>query len=181
MRRRRLSASSSGASGDAEPAFRLDFDYGLPFGGTDIDSRPLPRLPIYIARPGDVETVPPIGIQPVLDTGADYTAFDGAIVQYWGWDTQEISARAEETFPISGLWVDGQPLVGHLHRLTCLIPLGRRFASLQLRVLITPPHTISTPVLGRQDFFRQVDFALAEAEQRFYLRFRDRLTLRDSW
>jgi hypothetical protein len=181
MRRPRLSAFSSDAGGDAAPEFRLDFDCGLSYIGTDIDSRPLPRLPIYVARPGDVETIPPIGIQPVLDTGAAHTAFDGAIVEYWGWDTEDISARAEDTFPISGLWVNGQPLVGHLHRLTCLIPLGRRFASLRLRVLITPPHTLSAPVLGRRDFFRQVDLGLVEAEQRFYLRFRNRSVLHDAW
>lgn len=42
---------------------------------------------------------------------------------------------------------------------------------------------IATPVFGRRDFFQhqQVDFALVEAEQRFYLRFRDRTALRESW
>jgi hypothetical protein len=37
------------------------------------------------------------------------------------------------------------------------------------------------PGLGRRDFLRQVDLALVEAEQRFYLRFRDRSALRTAW
>jgi hypothetical protein len=35
--------------------------------------------------------------------------------------------------------------------------------------------------LGRRDFFQRVDFALVEAEQRFYLRFRNRSVLHDAW
>jgi hypothetical protein len=35
-----------------------------------------------------------------------------------------------------------------------LIPLGRRYAALELRVLFTEPETLSTPVLGRRDFLQ---------------------------
>gem|GEM_PF-4099935 len=102
-------------------------------------------------------------------------------MQYLGWAEQDIAGRATGVLPISGLQAHGQPLVGYLHDLTCLIPLGRQYASLQLRVLITPPNTLVTPVLGRRDFFRQVDFALLEADQRFYLRFRNRSVLYGTW
>lgn len=59
--------------------FRLAFDDSFAYTGTDGDFRPLPRLPLYLARSTD--SVRPVGIEPVLDTGADHTVFDGAIVQ----------------------------------------------------------------------------------------------------
>lgn len=68
-----------------------------------------------------------------------------------------------------------------LHDLTCFIPLGTRFARVQLRVFLTPPNTLWTPVLGRADFFQQVDFALVQADWRFHPRFRDPSVVREGW
>jgi hypothetical protein len=118
---------------------------------------------------------------PVLDTGADYTVFDGTLAAQLGWHEQELVDGAEDVRPITGVSAGGRALVGYRHRLTCLIPLGRQYASLRLQAFLTAPNTLSTPVLGRRDFFHQVDFALVEAEQRFYLRFRDRSVLHRSW
>ena len=161
------------------PALHLAFDCSFPYSGTESDFRPMPRLPLSIASPADANAI--VGVEPVLDTGADYTVFDGRIAQYLGWREQDIAGRAEDTYPIFGVRADGHALVGYRHRFTCLISLGRQFAALQIRAFVTTPNTLSTPVLGRRDFFRQVDFALVEAEQRFYLRFRDRSVLQESW
>lgn len=120
-------------------------------------------------------------LRPVLDTGADHTAFDGTVGLYLGWTEPEIAGRALDARPIYGAAAGERPAMGYLHELTCFIPLGRQYAQLQLRVFLTPPNTLWTPVLGRRDFFEQVDFALVEAERRFYLRFRDPRTRRGAW
>lgn len=139
----------------------------------------MPRLPVYIAPLAD--DTAPVEVEPVLDTGADCTAFDGSLAAALGWRTEDIASRAEDVRPIYGLGARGQPLTGYLHRLRFLIPVGRRYADFTMSVLLTEPRTLATPVLGRRDFFRLVDFALVEIEQRFYLRFRDRSALRDHW
>jgi hypothetical protein len=122
-----------------------------------------------------------VSTRPVVDTGADHTVFDGTVALTAGWTEEDLIARAEDSHPIHGLAAGLPSLVGYRHRVTCLIPLGRRFAALELSVFFTPPNTLSTPVLGRRDFLQRVDFALVEAEQQFYLRFRDRTALRYSW
>jgi hypothetical protein len=122
-----------------------------------------------------------VSTRPIVDSGAERTVFDGNVALKAGWAEEEITARAEDTLPLVGLGTRLPALVGYLHRVTCLIALGRRFAALELQAFFTPPSTLSTPVFGRRDFLQQVDFALVEAEQRFYLRFRDRSALRDSW
>lgn len=73
------------------------------------------------------------------------------------------------------------PLVAYQHDLTVLISLGRRYAVVRLPAFLTPPNSITLPVLGRRDFLSQVDFGPVEAEQRFLLRFRDQSALHDSW
>ncbi len=107
--------------------------------------------------------------------------FDGNVALRLGWTEDDIRTRAENVLPIFGLGVGIPTLTGYLHRMTCLIPLGERFAEIILRVFLSEPNTLSTPVLGRRGFFEQVDFALVEAEQRFYLRFRDRAALHQAW
>src|SRR5262249_35378881 len=90
-RRRRLSASSDGgrrARHRGGTPFRLLFDYLCSYSRTDLEFRPLPRLPLYVAR--EHETSPPAGVMPVLDTGADYTVFDGTLAAQLGWHEQEL-------------------------------------------------------------------------------------------
>lgn len=53
-----------------------------------------------------------------------------------------------------------------------------RFAKLKLRVLITMPDRLAFSVLGRSDFFEQVDVTFAERDKRLYFRFRDPAVLR---
>lgn len=120
-------------------------------------------------------------MEPILDTGADNTAFDGSLAFALGWQEDDIAGRAEEVRAISGLGAGRLPLTGYLHRLRFLIPVGRQYADLTIPVLLTAPNTLVTPVLGRRDFLRQVDMALVEAEQQFYPRFRDRSALHDAW
>ena len=158
---------------------RLPFDHVFPYIGTDLDPRPLPRLAIHLIDPSGVAA--DTSVRPLVDSGAEYTAFDGVSLLHLGWSEDDIVRAADVTHPIYGLAAGLPPVVGYLHRVTCLIPLGRRFASLTLRAYITLPNTLSTPVLGRRDFLQQVDFGLIDAEQRFYLRFRDRSVLRDAW
>jgi hypothetical protein len=134
---------------------------------------------VYVSLPGNTSRL--TRIWPLLDTGADWTVFDGAIALQLGWDESEIAGRAEDVQPLSGLGRDSGPVAGYLHRLTCYVPLGLRFALLSLRAFLTRPYTLGTPVLGRRDFFAQVDFALLEAEQRFYLHFRDETVVHQAW
>lgn len=53
-----------------------------------------------------------------------------------------------------------------------------RYAELKLRVLITMPDRLAFSVLGRSDFFEQVDVTFAEFEKKLYFRFRDPAVLR---
>lgn len=53
-----------------------------------------------------------------------------------------------------------------------------RHAQLKLRVLITLPDRLEFSVLGRSDFFEQVDVTFAESDRRLYFRFRDPTVLR---
>lgn len=85
----------------------------------------------------------------------------------------EVVDRALDARPIYGLGQAARPLVGYLHEVTCLVPLGARFAELRFRALITPPNALPFPVLGRAGFFEQVDVTFAELEKTFYLRFRN--------
>ncbi|MGH2354207.1 MAG: hypothetical protein ACRDI2_01590 [Chloroflexota bacterium] len=160
-------------------ALSLHFDCAIPYMGTDLDPRPLPRVPLYFTS-AERRGIP-ASVRPLLDTGADYTLFDGNIALQLGWSEEDIAARADDAHAVHGLETGASPLIGYLHRLTCLISMGQRFATLQLSAFLTSPNTLSTPVLGRRDFFRQVDFALVDAERQVYLRFRDRTALRDSW
>jgi hypothetical protein len=118
---------------------------------------------------------------PLLDTGAEWSLFDGTVALELGWSEAEIAALAEDVQPISGVGRSAGPLLAYRHRLTCYLPLGSRFALLTLRAFLTPPNTLAGPVLGRGDFFQQVDFALVEAEQRCSLRFRDPSVIHDAW
>ena len=116
-----------------------------------------------------------------MDSGAEHSVLDGTVALELGWSDQDIARTASDARPITGVGRATAPLVGYQHALNVLISLGQRYAMMQMSLLLTPPNTLAVPVLGRRDFFRQVDFALIEAEQRFCLRFRDRSVLQDSW
>lgn len=117
----------------------------------------------------------------MLDTGADQTILDGSLAFQWGWRQEDLAQRADETRFISGIQAHGTQVAAYRHHLEFLIPLGPRFVSLRLAVYLCTPNTISTPVLGRQDFMQLVDVAVSEADQQFYLRFRDRSVLQRAW
>lgn len=89
----------------------------------------------------------------------------------------EIVGRALGTELIYGIGM-GRPVPGYLHEITAFIGGPTRFAELRLRVLVTPPETLEFSVLGRSDFFEQVDVTFVEFEKRLYLRFRNSEVLR---
>lgn len=121
-----------------------------------------------------------MAIRPLIDSGAEYSLFDGAVALELGWTEQDIAGRASDVRPVTGV-SRGAPFVAYRHEFAILLSLGRTFAVLRLPAFLTLPNQLTLPVLGRQDFLRQVDFALVEAERRFYLRFRDRSVLQDAW
>jgi hypothetical protein len=143
----------------------------------------VPRLSLYVSFSQLVSQpdAPILSALPLLDTGAEYTVLDGNLAIQAGWSEEEIAGRALASFPLRGLRASGGALVGYQHAVALHIPVGRRVAAITLRVLLTAPNVLSTDVLGRGDFFRQVDLALVEAEQRFWLRFRDPTAIRDAW
>jgi hypothetical protein len=156
----------------------LPFDHAFPYLSAGSDSRPLPRLPVYVTGPTGEERA--VAVRPLVDSGAQYSLFDGNVALELGWTEQEIAGRARDARPVIGV-SRGAPVVAYQHELTLLISLGRTFAVLRLPAFLTLPNQLTLPVLGRQDFLRQVDFGLVDAEQRFYLRFRDRAVLQDAW
>lgn len=119
-------------------------------------------------------------LRPLVDSGAEYSLFDGTVALQLGWTEQDIVDRASDTRPVTGIGRETLPVVAYRHELTVLISLGRPFVAMRLSAFLTPPNALTLPVLGRRDFCRQVDFALVEAAQRFYLRFRDRSMLRNA-
>jgi hypothetical protein len=147
--------------------------------GTDDDRQPRPTLPLHASLPANDPRL--VTVCPLLDTGVARTVFEGAVAEQLGWNAADIAGRAEDAQPLIGFGRGALPLVGYLHRLTCHLPLGPRFAVLSLRVLLTPPYTLRTPVLGRRDLFQQVDVALVDADLRWSLRFRDPSALHEAW
>jgi hypothetical protein len=174
-----MDAQQVGAMQPRDALHLLQFDAAFPFVGTDHDPRLSPRLPLHVRLPDNVAATE--RLRPVLDTGAEHTILDGNVAVRFGWTEDDIRMRAVDSFPIYGLDTAGPPLSGFLHRVTLLIALGDRFAELDVRLFLTMPNTLATPVLGRRGFFEHVDFALVQAEQRFYLRFRDPSAIRQAW
>ena len=115
----------------------------------------------------------------VLDTGAEVSAFDGSLALRAGWTTRQIADRALRTELIYGIG-SGRPISAYLHEVTCYFGSPTRFARMKLRVLLTPPNTLEFPVLGRSDFFEQVDVTFVEFEKRLYFRFRNPEAIRES-
>lgn len=104
------------------------------------------------------------------------SVFDGALALEAGWTLGDIVEGAQATELIYGI-SSGRPIRGYVHEVECLLGNAARFADLRLRVLITPPDSIVYPILGRSDFFEQIDVTFVEFEKRLYLRFRDRSVL----
>src|SRR5438067_12238118 len=123
-RRLRLSASSSGGQRPDDPPYLLPFDHSFGYIGADLDPRPLPRLPLHVALPDSAAQTE--RLRPIVDTGAEYTVFDGNVALRLGWTEDDLRTRAENVLPIFGLGVGIPTLTGYLHRMTCLIPLGDR-------------------------------------------------------
>jgi hypothetical protein len=141
----------------------------------------VPRLglPIHVASAASGDRV--VGLRPLVDSGAEYSLLDGTVALELGWSDQDIVRRALDARPITAVGRAAAPLVAYQHALTVLISFGRQYVVMQLPVFLTSPNSLTISVLGLRDFLSQVDFALAEAEQRFCLRFQDRSALHDSW
>jgi hypothetical protein len=125
-----------------------------------------------VALPYAAQTVP-MPVVALLDTGAEFSAFDGRIAQQAGWSMEEITRRALDVKAMHGFTRRGPSVEGYVHEVTCDIGFGARFAELRFRAVITPPNTLAFPVLGRAGFFEQVDVTFAEFEKMLYMRFRD--------
>lgn len=153
----------------------LTYDVALDYARAPTDRRILPRVLLGAQFFGTQEHL--VTVSAVLDTGADLSAFDGTVALRAGWTMGEIVGRALGTELIYGIGM-GRPVPGYLHEITAFIGGPTRFAELRLRVLVTPPETLEFSVLGRSDFFEQVDVTFVEFEKRLYLRFRNSEVLR---
>lgn len=62
-----------------------------------------------------------VRLNPIVDTGADYTLFDGATALYLGWNERDIVDRAMGTQPLPRLAPDKHPPRRPLHAvwITC--------------------------------------------------------------
>jgi len=154
----------------------LAFDFAFEYARDPLHTRILPRLRVAVRFFSDQEW--PLSVAAVLDTGAEMSVFDGALALEAGWTYGDIVERAQATELIYGI-SPGRPIRGYVHEIECQFGNSARFADMRLRVLITPPDNVAYPILGRLDFFQQVDVTFVEFERRLYLRFRDRSALQD--
>jgi hypothetical protein len=153
----------------------LRYDLALEYARSPQDRRILPRVVLSVEfLPGHAE---PVTVRAVLDTGAQVSVFDGNVAREAGWTTEDIVDRAIDVVPIQGI-APGAPIAGYVHEITGYLGAYGRFAELRLRVVMTLPGRIAFPVLGRSDFFEQVDVTFAERDRRLYFRFHDRSVLR---
>jgi hypothetical protein len=116
-----------------------------------------------------------------VDSGAEYSAFDGTVALVLGLEESDFAIRALDRRPIHGIALNSAPLTGYLHEFTCFVPFGHRYASFQLLAFLTPPNTLRTPILGRRNFFEQVDVGIFEADRQILLRFREPDVIRPAW
>lgn len=147
-----------------------DHHLALPYVSSSDDRRVMPRLVVgmeFFAAQARMVTV-----YPILDSGAELSVIDGSHAVRAGLSAADIVERALDVVPIYGIG-HGPSITGYLHEVTCYVGTTSQFGELRLRVLITPPDSMRDSVLGRDDFFRQVDVTFVEAETTIYLRFRD--------
>jgi hypothetical protein len=148
----------------------LPYHFALDYAREPLDRRILPRVFLTLEFYPSQER--PVTITAVLDSGADVSVLDGNAALGAGWTTTDIVERASDILPINGLG-PGPVIPGYLHEVTAYLGAYGRFAELRLRALITMPNLLAFSVLGRSDFFEQVDVTFAEREKRLYFRFLD--------
>ena len=146
----------------------LPCHFALDYAREPLDRRILP--PVFLSLEFFPTQARPVTITAVLDTGADMSVLDGNAALGAGWTTTDIVERASAVIPIHGLG-PGSVIPGYLHEITAYIGAYGRFAELKLRALITMPDRLAFSVLGRSDFFEQVDVTFAERQTRLYFRF----------
>ncbi len=147
-----------------------DYHLAVPYASEIDDPRVLPR--IIVGLDFLPEQLRPTQIAPIVDSGAEISVIDGRVALIAGLSLDDIIGRAQEVWPIRGIG-QGATIRGYLHEVTCYVGTDAHYSQLRLRVLITPPDTIRESILGRDNFFRQVDVTFVEAETMIYLRFRD--------
>ena len=154
----------------------FEYDLALKYARDPLNPRVMPRLAVA-ARffPGQERLHSVVAL---IDSGAEVSAFDGSLALAAGWSFDSIVDKAISTQAISGINA-GLAIQGFLHEVFWFVGEPLHFAELKFRVLITPPNTLAFSILGRHDFFEQVDVAFAELDQSLFLRFRDRSVLRD--
>lgn len=153
----------------------LEYDLELDYGPDPLGRRVLPRLQLaaefFPAQPRLRS------IAAIVDSGADASAFDGTLALQSGWSWSDITDRALLTTSIRGIGA-GRPIPAYLHEVACTIGGPSLFAELPLRIFITQPDSLAYSILGRSDFFEQVDVTFAQSERKLYLRLRNRAALR---
>ena len=148
----------------------LGYHFSLGYARLPNDSRRLPRVQLAARLfPGQTHLATAFV---VLDTGAEVSVLDGTIALQAGWTTVDVVERASAVVPIYGLG-SGSPILGYRHEITGYVGGHARFAQMKLHVLITLPNVLAFSVLGRSDFFEQVDVTFSERDARLYFRFRD--------
>lgn len=148
----------------------LEYHYTLEYARQSSDRRILPGVQLAVeVFPGQQK---PVTVYAILNTGAQVSVFDGNVALRAGLTTDEIVERAIGAVPVHGFG-PGVPILGYVHEIVGLLGSYSRFAKLTLRVLITMPGQLEYSVLGRSDFFEQVDVTFAERDRRLYFRFRD--------
>jgi hypothetical protein len=153
----------------------LDYDLALDYGPDPQGRRALPRLQLAVEFfPAQPQLR---SVSAVVDSGADASAFDGTLAIQAGWTWSHITDRALLATSIRGISA-GRPIPAYLHQVTCTIGGYSLFAEIPLRVFITPPNSLAYSILGRSDFFEQVDVTFVELEKKLFLRFRNRAVLR---
>ncbi|MGH2460982.1 MAG: hypothetical protein ACRDIY_19165 [Chloroflexota bacterium] len=153
----------------------LGYHLELGYARLPNERRILPRVQVALELfPGQSQFPT---IYAVLDTGAEVSVFDGNAELQAGWTPGDIIERAIRVTPMYGFG-SGAATPGYLHVVTAYLGGYARFAELKLRVLITPPGRLEFSVLGRSDFFEQVDVTFAERDCRLFFRFRDPSALR---
>lgn len=152
----------------------LGYHFALEYARVPQDRRVLPRVSISVEFVRS--QLVPVTARAILDTGAQMSTFDGNVALEAGWTMEDIVEQALDVIPIRGIG-PGVSIPGYLHEITGYLGAYDRFAELKLRVLITPPDSLDFSVLGRSDFFEQVDVTFAERDKRLYFRFHDSTVL----
>jgi hypothetical protein len=134
------------------PARVLPYDLALPYVG-EVGRLNLPWIDVGIDFLGGPLAV--AAVTPLLDTGAEQSILDGRAAEAAGLSWRDVLDRAVDVKPIHGDPRGGRVVEGHELEVVCYLGSAARFAELRFRALVTPPDTITFPVLGRAGFFEQ--------------------------